>query len=131
MAAATVIRDDAGHALAIVSSEDGMLIPFGRELAEFLAFKTIVDHANNDKLQFEGMGCLAASLIAHLKKNPGEHVLVHDVGGWDEHEYTYEVKPATGQRPHGTTLTMKHLGTIVFQGTPEEFVERERPTIGL
>lgn len=51
---------------------DGYPEGHGAELAEFLSSGTMVNGIGVDqKLVFNGMGCLAASMVAHFKESPG------------------------------------------------------------
>ena len=51
---------------------DGYPTGHGAELAEFLSSGTMVNGIGVDQnLVFNGMGCLAAQMVAHFKQTPG------------------------------------------------------------
>lgn len=52
---------------------DGYPTGHGAELAEFLSSGTMVNGlgVGSKTLQFNGMGCLAAQMVAHFKESPG------------------------------------------------------------
>lgn len=69
---------------------DGYMEGHGRELAEFLAGKRIVNGLSGDtSMVFNGMGCLAASLVAHFKDAAGGFYLhaVTEKDLWQDYEY--------------------------------------------
>ena len=73
---------------------DGYVSGHGLELAEFLANGNIVNGLGTTNSQSEvvwnGMGCLAASLVAHFKKVPGNfylHAPILNRDDWQEFEY--------------------------------------------
>ncbi len=73
---------------------DGYPEGHGKDLAEFLAGKTLVDgiSGKHDESQiFNGTGCLAASVVTHFKNRPGDVYLcpagTRDTG----EEYIYMV----------------------------------------
>jgi hypothetical protein len=69
---------------------DGYPSGHGAELAEFLAGKTIVNGLSGDtSMVFNGMGCLAASLVAHFKDAAGGFYLhaVSETDLWQDYEY--------------------------------------------
>jgi len=70
----TVVMEDGEPILAIYRQLDGYLNGHGRELKEFLAPLRIVNGIRwtddgPEKQIANGMGCLAAQLLAHLKIN--------------------------------------------------------------
>lgn len=74
---------------------DGYPTGHGAELAEFLSGGRLVNgliHTKTVKeLVFNGMGCLAAQLVAHFKKEPGQFYL-HPVTATDcGQDYEYHI----------------------------------------
>lgn len=70
---------------------DGYPEGHGCELAEFLNSGTMVNgYSDSTAKEFNGMGCLAAQLVAHFKKGVGGFYLYAPVLGsdhWQEYEY--------------------------------------------
>ena len=115
---------------------DGYPTGHGMELAEFLASGKLVNGFGLDTrtLQFNGMGCLSAQVVAHFKEGVGGFYLYR--GGTTNcgEEYRYEV---IGNSRDGITLVVKEVGYInkkleyvnrtrtIFKGTPKEFLESE------
>lgn len=78
---------------------DGYLDGHGRELKEFLEGAVLVNGIGTGETRktFNGMGCLAASVIAHFKKDIGGHYMCN-VDQEEEYHYTVyagEVIPGT------------------------------------
>lgn len=94
----TRVFDEHGQAICCLYRQyDGYPSGHGKDLAEFLAPITVVNGLGalgaRAARVANGMGCLAAQLVAHLKKEPGNFYLysadTSDVG----EEYVYEVHP--------------------------------------
>ena len=101
---------------------DGYMEGHGLELAEFLAPFTIVNGlgAKTDKVA-NGMGCLAAQMVAHFKDGPGQFYLHAPKLGadhWQDYEY------------HVFKDTVKVIGigsnndNVVFEGTWKQFLAK-------
>lgn len=94
---------------------DGYPSGHGAELAEFLAGKKIVNGLSGDtSMVFNGMGCLAASLVAHFKDAAGGFYL-HNVGEtdlWQDYEY----------HVYANKIVVKNYnGNEIFSGNWESF----------
>jgi len=112
---------------------DGYPTGHGRELADFLAPFTVVNGLTNGQGRkvANGMGCLAAQLIAHFKDSPGGFY-IHPVTDTEcGQDYEYHVYQGTeGLRVRVTDRgfnmfgrTMSDKNEALFDGTVEEFVE--------
>lgn len=71
---------------------DGYVEGHGAELAEYLASGNIVNGLGVGEAEgvWNGMGCLAAQLVAHFKKEPGNfylHAPILNRDDWQEFEY--------------------------------------------
>jgi len=93
--ALTIIQDKKGSDVAVLYRQmDGYPSEHGRELVEFLKGKTIIEgfttsDTGGDK--FNGIHCLAASIVAHFKKEIGMFYL-HPANTRDcGEEYRYYV----------------------------------------
>ena len=105
---------------------DGYPTGHGLDLAEFLVKGTMVNgiSADEDRLVFNGMGCLAAQVIAGFKKGAGG-IYLHRGGTkncWEE--YRYEVI----DNGSGKDLTLRcyevYAKKWIFEGTPKQFIEK-------
>ena len=77
---------------------DGYPTGHGAELAEFLNGGELVNGlgVERDQLQFNGMGCLAASMVAHFKQTPGGFY-IHPVDITDcGQDYEYHIFSENG-----------------------------------
>ena len=92
-------KDEKGKEIAVLYRQmDGYPDGHGAELQQFLAKRPIVNGYNSTDEQnkaFNGMGCLAASVVAHFKQAIGEFYLhppgTRDIG--EEYIYTVTGKP--------------------------------------
>ena len=104
---------------------DGYPSGHGIELAEFLSQGRLVNgiSAAEKELVFNGMGCLAAQVVANFKEGAGGFYL-HPAGTkdcWQDYDYYVIGDDETKE------LTLKCVssrGKVVFEGTPKEFIEQ-------
>ena len=94
---------------------DGYISGHGRDLAEFLLSGKMVNGIPVGKKEvfFNGMGCLAAQMIAMFKKESGGFYLypVDATDCWQEYEYhIYEDK-----------VVVKNPYEVIFSGTWNDF----------
>ena len=78
--------------IALYRQFDSYPTGHGAELAEYLAKGNIVNGIGSGEAEgvWNGMGCLAASLVAHFKKGPGNfylHAPILNRADWQEFEY--------------------------------------------
>jgi len=111
---------------------DGYPSGHGLELAEFLNQGKLVNGISSAEngLVFNGMGCLAAQVVAKFKDGPG-NIYLHrggTTGCWEEYRYEVigneETKELTFKcvEVHGKPVTL-------YQGTVQgflEFVEKQK-----
>lgn len=101
---------------------DGYPTGHGAELANFLAPLTLVNgYSTNDEKQANGMGCLAAQLVANFKDGIGG-IYLEDPQGDCDNDYTYTVKGDTYNPGAGLHITVQQRGKQVFAGSPKAFV---------
>ncbi len=95
---------------------DGYPSGHGFELAEFLQGFEIVNGYGEVKPKLaNGMGCLAAQMIAHFKKSVGGFYIhpVTDTDCWQDYEYhVFENR-----------VVVKNPDQVMFSGTFDEFKE--------
>jgi hypothetical protein len=93
---------------------DGYPTGHGQELAEFLLSGELVNgYGDKQSVQFNGMGCLAAQMIANFKNSVGGFYIysVDSTDCWQEYEYhVYEDK-----------VVVKNPTEVIFSGTWDEF----------
>ena len=99
----TVFKDEDGTEIAVLYRQmDGDPDGHGQELADFLANKVIANGIGGDMSKdtvFNGMHCLAASVVAHFKDGIGSFYLYPaSTRGMDE-DYIYTVTGQVGSQP--------------------------------
>jgi hypothetical protein len=57
--------------LTLYRQFDGYPDGMGKDLADFICTREVVNGLTDSRMVFNGAGCFAAALIAHLKKGPG------------------------------------------------------------
>ena len=96
---------------------DGYPSGHGQELAAFLISGKLVNgiRIGSKNVVFNGMGCLAAQLVAELKTEPGGFYLYPidctDCG----QEYEYHV--------YDNKVVVKNPGEVIFKGSWSEFYD--------
>jgi len=128
----TIILDGSDILYNIYRQFDGYPEGHGVEIAKFLKDYRLVNGLGmKDVKVFNGMGCLAAAVVAELKDGPGGIYLypprARDVG----EEFIYEIFIVNG------TVTMKvrdmWYDKLIFTGKPADFYvefKREVPDVG-
>ena len=113
---------------------DGYISGHGHELAQFLEPFTIVNGIglDNKRKIANGMGCLAAQLIAHFKDCPGNIYLYATDAKDCWQEYEYEIEKTKGKliiTIYGNTKwdekKDKYEWEQLFHGSPEQLLEYE------
>lgn len=108
----TKVYDDGAVVSNIYHQCDGFPDSAGLELANFAATGRLVNGIGQDSKIFNGMGCFAAALIAHLKTGPG-HIYLVTPQQWGV-AYTYEVRGEVGK---GFSFVCKDGGKkVIFKG---------------
>ena len=103
---------------------DGYPSGHGIELAEFIAKGKLVNGFGlDDKLVFNGMGCLSAQVVAHFKEGPGG-IYLHKAGTkdcWQDYDY-YVIGDI--ETKEIILKCVGYGGKVIFEGTPQQFVEQ-------
>ena len=115
-----VYEDSDTILLCMYGQWDGYPSGHGADLAQFLnSFDAIVNGipVGDKRKMANGMGCLAAQLVAHFKKEAGNYYIYppklgHDC--WQEYEYHI--------RPNSVKVTTGD-GYSLFNGTWEDFLD--------
>jgi hypothetical protein len=119
----TKVYDEGEIVLVMYRQMDGYPSGHGAELARFLDGLTIVNGIgiNTPAKAANGMGCLAAQIVAHFKDGIGGIYLMPADAG--DEEYVYEVR-VSEVRVSGAVTTMSMQGDDRFDGTPAQFLEK-------
>ena len=116
------VHETKQNILCMYRQYDGYLSGHGAELAEFLQDFTVVNgyNSNTPKRAANGMGCLAAQLIAHFKDGIG-NIYIHEPNDSDcGEEYTYTIYEEDGKvRVRAYDVWAKK---IIFDGTPKQML---------
>jgi hypothetical protein len=130
--ALTFVYQDETPIINMYRQYDGYPSGHGAELADFLAGgKLVKGLTSRTEPVFNGMGCLAAQMVAHFKETPGGFY-IHSVTETEcGQDYEYHVYQDTeGLRVRITDrgcnmfgLTMSDRNEAVFDGTVAEFAE--------
>lgn len=125
----TVIKDHEGTEIMVMYRQmDGYIDGHGHELADFCKDIEIVNgygFGPEAKTQANGMGCLAAQIVAHFKEGVGS-IYIYPAGSRDcGEEYTYTVRPSGKDLPeHGNEqhvlIEVVAYDEIIFSGTADE-----------
>jgi len=124
-----VYNEDGKEIICLYRQYDGYPEGHGLELAKFLNGFNMTDgiygipgSKNLPKKLANGMGCLAAQLVAHFKTEPGQFYLyppgTKDV--WEEYEYHVGTLCKTGP----TITCIEVDGETLFTGQPAAFIEK-------
>ncbi len=124
----TVMTDEHGKEIAVMYRQmDGYPDGHGLDLASFLAGFQVVNGLgmSKDKIA-NGMGCLAAQVVAHFKVGAGGFYLhaagTRDCGEDYIYAITFEVWGESGKTIILHCATSE--GEAIFSGTPEAWVEQ-------
>jgi len=111
----TFVYDEGEAIINLYRQYDGYPSGHGRELAEFLSPLTIVNGIGRETANIaNGMGCLAAQLVAHFKTEVGQFYLHPVTATKCGQDYEYHV--------HENRVVVKNYnGNEVFSGNWELF----------
>ena len=102
---------------------DGYPEGLGVILASYLDDKRVVNgigSKDDEDLIFNGMGCLAASLVAELKDGPGNvYIEPRDSHGWIEYQYY-----VWGDDYKDIWISIFDEGECIFVGKPRDLLKK-------
>lgn len=108
----TYVYEDNKPLVCLYRQFDGYPSGHGSELAEFLRGRVVVNGLGSDtpKKASNGMGCLAASLVAHFKNS---------IGGFYIHPIEYDQYCGQDYEYHvyDNLVVVKNPGEVIFSGT--------------
>ena len=111
--------------LCMYRQYDGYMSGHGYDLAHFLEDLKIVNGLGlrDDKIRVaNGMGCLAAQLIAHFKDRPGDIYIYHPDAEDCGEEFTYTIyKKKSKVCIRAYDVWGKK---VIFDGSPEDMLEK-------
>tara|TARA_R110002051_G_scaffold1110_2_gene5607 strand:- start:265 stop:693 length:429 start_codon:yes stop_codon:yes gene_type:complete len=112
--------------VSIYNHYDGYPEGLGVTLANYLNGKIIVNGLGKDNYRvFNGLGCLAASLIAELKDGPG-NIYIEDPKRkhtWIDYEYY-----VWGDNHKDIWISVFEYGDCIFVGKPDKLLEKYSQT---
>jgi hypothetical protein len=113
----TIVYEDENPIINMYRQFDGYVEGHGLELAEFLGeFEAITNgiRVGETRKTANGMGCLAAQLIAHFKKDVGGFYLYPTSATDCGQEYEYHV--------YYNSVVVKAPEEVIFTGSWKKFV---------
>jgi hypothetical protein len=139
--ALTFVYDGSTPIINMYRQYDGYPSGHGLELAEFLTQGKLVNGlSGKNETVFNGMGCLAAAMVANFKQSAGGFYIhsVEDTECGQDYEYhVYEGLDSEGERElrvrvtnRGCNLfglTMSDTNESLFDGTAVEFLDYCNP----
>jgi hypothetical protein len=111
------IEEDGETIVGFYKHFDAYPSGLGLDMATFLKDIKITNgiHHKNEKIA-NGMGCLAAQLIAELKTEPGDLYIQKDE---ECSEYIYTISYSK----NSINMKIVNYGDVIFNGTIKEFLE--------
>lgn len=112
----TYVYDGDVPVINIYRHYDGYPSGHGHELAQFLDSKTLVNgYGEQNSVEANGMGCLAAQLIVQLKHGVGG-IYIYPVSSTDcFQDYEYHV--------YENNVIVKDPTAVIFEGTWKQFAQ--------
>ena len=100
---------------------DGYPEGLGVTLADYLNGKKVTNGLGRDNYNlFNGMGCLAASLVAELKDGPGDvYIEPRESHGWIDYQYYI-----WGDTYKDIWISIFDGGECIFVGKPQQLIDK-------
>jgi len=124
----TIIKDENNNTLVTLYRQyDGHIYSHGHDLGNFLKDKIIVNGFGDtkSKTEFNGAGCMAAQIIAHLKVGIGNFYLMPELCGDCGQEYVYTIT-LKNNKINIRVYDEYDKKALIFEGTPEEILKIKR-----
>lgn len=119
----TIVKDEDGRKLLTLYRQmDGYPTGHGQELADFLKPIKLVNGISNEKEPIaNGMGCLAAQIVAHFKRAAGGFYIM--TAGDHGQDYVYTV--STDEK-HRILLSVQNPSKKILDRRPVELYDGKR-----
>jgi hypothetical protein len=130
--ALTFVYDGSTPIVNMYRQYDGYPTGHGLELAQFLTRGKLVSGlSDKEEVVFNGMGCLAAAMVANFKETPGGfyiHSVEQTECGQDYEYHVYQVGDdirvrITNRGCNMFGLTQSDTNDNIFDGTATEFLD--------
>ena len=120
----TIIKEEGETVCTMYRQMDGYPEGHGKELADFLGGMIIVNGLGFDEKDrvANGMGCLAAQVVAHFKDGPGSIYLCPEHKGWEE--YAYTITGEVGGEPNIKCYAV-YAKQVLYDGPASKFFPEE------
>lgn len=115
----TFIYDNDEVFLCMYKQYDGYPSGYGKDLFKFLNGKNLVNGIGENKLVFNGMGCLAAQLVSEFKDGAGDIYIYPATTKDAGQDFEYHIKSKDGV----ITVDVVGCNGAEFSGTVSEFGE--------
>lgn len=112
----TIIKEDDEVLVKLYSHYDGYPSDYGKELALFLNNISLINGLkfNEKRKVANGMGCLAAQIIAHFKIEPGNFY----ISSSNSEDFVYTVYYEDILK-----IKVETMGNILFDGNTKNYLE--------
>ena len=115
--AITIVKDLSGDVvLELYRTSDGYQSCHGEQLRDFLCEIRLVNGFSSDDFDpiANGMGCLAAQLVAKFKTKAGLFYI--QKSNTDHIDYKYEIYPSGDRADSVIMIRVESYGTVIFDG---------------
>jgi hypothetical protein len=125
--ALTIIKDtDSKTLVNLYRQFDGYQDYHGSELKHFLSDLTMVNGFSDRNAPIaNGMGCLAAQLIAHLKTEVGLHYIHPTYDTENYVDYVYTIYPTTSADESTISIKVESYGETLFEGLITDYPAKD------
>jgi hypothetical protein len=124
----TVFKEGKSEIVVMYRHMDGYPSGHGKDLAEFLKDINIVNGVTwgDDHKIANGMGCLAAQVVAHFKKEPGDIYLYKAKTRGVDEEFIYVITGKESKKPKIEVLanTYRNEPRRLFKGSGQQFLDQ-------
>lgn len=125
--ALTTIKNSEGNTLVVLYRQsDGYQDCHGKELKDFLLSKEMVngisDYSNNIA---NGIGCLAAQLVANIKTKAGLHYIYPEGVAKNWVDFHYTIYPASSADTPQIKIRVESYGEVLFDGLVSDYEAKD------
>ena len=122
-----VLDFDGNSIISMYIQYDGYQSGVGDDLRSFLSGNKLVNgYQSKDQKAFNGMGCLAASLVGHMKSGIGGVYLYPKENIVDFIDYNYTIYPSSGSRVDSEIKIRVQSGKeVLFDGLIDDYSAKD------